>query len=152
MKDERPVSPWMLWLTIIAAPAALGFETGLRLLLFPADFELIREFLNPTLTPVAWLLGAVAALASFGGLFVQRRLAEKRLSALPPDASFDLRYRAVFGVFLLTTAIPQIPAIFSTLTFMFGASLIPVLVGIGVSSVGVVSQALRVESIARGPG
>ena len=150
MSEKRPVSPWMLWLTIVAAPVALGFETALRLVFFPDDFELIREFLRPSLTPVAWALGGVAALASFGGVLVQRRLAAKRLQVLGAEATFDMRYRAVFGVFLLTTAIPQVPAIFSTLTFMFGASLVPVLVGIVVSSLGVVTQALRVETLARG--
>ena len=145
--STRP-SRAVLWLTVFAAPVALGFETVLRWILFPADFELVRELLHPVLTPVAWFLGGVAAVASFAGLALQRRMTARRLSRLPGEPDLDARYREVFAVFLLTTAVPQIPAILSTLTFMFGASLLPVLVGIGLSSVGVVTQALRVPSLA----
>ncbi|HJL15964.1 MAG TPA: hypothetical protein RMH99_09920 [Sandaracinaceae bacterium LLY-WYZ-13_1] len=148
MARRRRPSKALLWLTIVAAPAALAVETGLRLLLFPEDFELVRELLNPTLTPVAWVLGGVAGIAAWVGLLVQRRISRRRLAKLPADADDEARFAAVFGVFLLTTAVPQIPAIFSTFAYMFGASLVPVLVGIGLCSVGVVAQALRVSSLA----
>ncbi|HEY8431317.1 MAG TPA: hypothetical protein VIL20_23215 [Sandaracinaceae bacterium] len=148
MAKKRP-SRAVLFLTILAAPVALGFETLLRLLLFPRDFEYVRELFEPVLTPVAWALGAVAAVASLLGVVVQRSLAQKRIEKSPDRDDEDARYRNVFGVFLLTSSIPQIPAIFSTFAFMFGASLLPVLVGIAVCSVGVVTQALRVPALAR---
>ncbi len=139
----------MLFLTILAAPVALALETLLRSLIFPPEFDDFREFLEPALTPVAWVLGLVAAGASLVGLAVQRRMAEKRLSQLPSDAGYEQRYGQVLGVFMLTTALPQIPAILSTFAFMFGASLVPVLTGIALSSVGVIGQALRVSSLAK---
>lgn len=139
----------MLSLTVLAAPAALGFETLLRALLFPPDFEIFREFLRPVLTPLAWVLGLIAAAASLAGLAFQRASAEKRIARLPRDADDDARYGQVLGVFMLTAAIPQVPAILSTFAFMFGASLLPVLVGVGLCSAGVLGQALRVSSLAK---
>lgn len=127
---------------------ALGFETALRLLLFPDDFAIVREFLNPYLTPVAWLLGGLAALGAWLGLALQRRLTTKRIAKLDSEATDDQRYAAGFGVFLLTSSVPQIPSILATITFTFGASLLPVLVGIALCSVGVVAQALRVGRLA----
>jgi len=150
MASQRPPNR-VLWLVILAAPVALGFETTIRLLFFPDDFEMVREFLHPFLTPVAWALGLLAAVGGFAGLALQRRMSEKRLARLPPDASVELRYQQVFGVFLLTTAVPQIPSVLATITFTFGASIWPVLVGIVFCSAGVVAQARRVASIADAP-
>jgi membrane protein YqaA with SNARE-associated domain len=146
--SRKPASPAILWLTILAAPVALGFETLLRSLLFPPDFEVMRAFLEPALTPLAWVLGGAAGLAALAGLALQRRLAERRLARLPEHASEPVRQRELLGVFLLTASVPQIPAVLSTFAFMFGASLWPVLVGIALCSVGVVGQAMRVRSLA----
>ncbi|MCA9604098.1 MAG: hypothetical protein KC619_00765 [Myxococcales bacterium] len=147
MAEKRP-STTLLWLTIVAAPGALGLETGLRLLFFPDNFQLIRDFLNPMLTPVAWAFAAVAGLGAALGLFIQRRLIEKRIAKLPDEHNtHERRFQIAFGVFLLTTAVPQIPSIFATFCFTFGASLIPVLAAITLTSVGVVGQALRVPKL-----
>ena len=148
MTAEKRPSTLLLWATIVAAPVALGFETALRLLIFPEDFDLIRELLNPVLTPVAWLLVFVAAAGGALGLFLQRKLAEKRIAAFPEDAPLGPRYSAVMGVFLLTTAAPQLPSIAVTFCFMFGSSIVPVIVAIAVTTVGVILQALRVPKLA----
>ena len=145
--QERP-STLLLWATIVAAPAALGLETVLRRLLFPDEFELVREFLRTALTPVAWVFVALAVVGAAAGLVLQRSLAIQRLSRLPPDAPLSARYGAVVGVFLLTTVLPQLPSILVTFCFMFGSSIVPVLVGIAVTTVGVVLQALRVRTLA----
>lgn len=138
----------LLWATIVAAPAALGLETVLRLLLFPDDFDLVRGFLREYLTPVAWVFVLVAAIGAAVGLKLQRALAEQRVSRLPPDAPLSARYAAVVGVFLLTTVAPQLPSILVTFCFMFGSSIVPVLAGIAVTTVGVVLQALAVRELA----
>ena len=148
MTAEKRPSTLLLWATIVAAPAALGFETALRLLFFPAEFDLIREFLREYLTPVAWVLVLVTALGAAIGLGLQRALAQKRVSRFPPDAPLSARYAAVTGVFLLTTAAPQLPSILATFCFMFGSSILPVLVCISVTTMGVVLQALRVPALA----
>ena len=78
-------------------------------------------------------------------------MANRRLARLPDDATVDQRYREIFAVFLLTTAVPQIPALLSTFVFMFGASIWTVSTAIAFCSVGVVAQALRVPAMAENP-
>ena len=82
------------------------------------------------------------------GFVIQRSLTMRRIARASDGDKREGRYRAGFGVFLLTSAAPQIPAIVSTLTFMFGAPIWPVVVSIAVCSVGVVGQALRVSRFA----
>lgn len=148
MADKRPATT-LLWLTIVAAPAALAIETGLRLLLFPPEFELIRELLNPYLTIVAWLVALIAGVGAWVGLIVQRRVVHKRIAKLPEEANtLERRHQVAIGVFLLSTAIPQIPSIVATFCFMFGASIVPVLVAIALTSIGVIGQALAVPKLA----
>lgn len=148
MSAQKRLSMLLLWATIAAAPVALGCETALRLLLFPDDFDLVRAFLSPVLTTVAWLFVPVAGLGGAIGLLLQRKLAEKRIAAFPDDAPLGPRYSAVMGVFLLTTVAPQLPSIAVTFCFMFGSSIVPVLVTIAVTTVGVVLQAHRVPRLA----
>ncbi len=136
-------------MVIVAAPAALALETGLRHLLFPVEFERdLRPLLNPYLTPVAWILGLLAGAAALGGLALQRRASSRRLGLLPPEATPQQRYTQVFAVFLLSSSLPQLPSIVATMTYMFGADLAPVLVGIGLCTVGVLAQAARVSRLA----
>ncbi|MCC6873263.1 MAG: hypothetical protein IT378_03055 [Sandaracinaceae bacterium] len=147
MADRHP-SRAMIWLTILAAPVALAFETSLRSFLFPPEFEWFRQELEPFLTPLAWLLGLAAALASLLGAGLQRRIARRKLDRLPENAPPDTRLREVQAVFLLTASVPQVPAILSTFAYMFGASLVPVLVGIAICTLGVGLQAVRIGSLA----
>jgi hypothetical protein len=133
----------LIVLTAVAAPAALGFETLLRWLIFPDDFELVRELLRPTLTIVAWALCAVCAVAAVAGVTVQQRLASRAVAKLGPAADADRVARARLGGFLLAASIPQVPAVLATFAFMFGASIVPVLVAITIVTVAVVVQATR---------
>lgn len=139
-------------MTTVAAPLALALETLMRKLLFPFlmgdDFELVREFLSPMLTPVAWALCAVAILASFAGLALHTRLVARAIARLPA-AKRELpaeRARAEVSAFLIAASVPQIPCILSTVTYTLGAQLLPVLVSVAVASVGVFAQALRTRS------
>lgn len=148
MADERP-SPTLLALVILAAPMALAAETGLRALLFPADFELVRELLSPYLTVAAWIFAPLTALAGALGWHLQRRLSARHVAKLPPGASFAQRQGAVVGVFLLTSSVPQIPTILVTFLFMFGSALSPVLASVVLCSVAVTAQALRIGRLTR---
>lgn len=136
--------------TVVAAPAALALETLLRWLLFGPEMEELRGLLAPNLTPAAWLLAGLAAIAAAAGLGGQRFLARRRLAELPEDPTESQRMRALLGVFLLTTTVPQVPAILATLAAMFGAALLPVLVGIAVSTLGVLGQAWQLARQTRG--
>ncbi len=139
----------LLWLTIVAAPGALAIETALRVAFFPEDFELVREFLRPMLTAAAWVLAGLAGLGALAGLSLQRRLVARRIAKLPEAANTaERRFRAAIGIFLLTTAVPQIPSIFATLCFTLGASIVPVVASIALTTVGVVLQAQRVPQLA----
>ena len=136
----------LITLTVLAAPVAWGLETVLRHLIFPADFELFRGFLEPFLTPVAWVFGILAAMGSFAGLTFQRRMMQARAEKLGPDASPDAREGAALGVFLLSATIPQIPAVAATLCFMFGAAFLPVFLGVTLCTLGILVQAARIDS------
>ena len=150
----------LLVMTIVAAPLALGFETLLRHLMFPPEFDLIRDMLRSTLTAVAWVLVAVCVLLGFVGLRLQRRSVERaraQAGSMRVPSAFsdpgrgspaggappDLVARARTGGFMLGATIPQIPAILATFAFMFGASLLPVLVAIGVVTAFVAVLAAR---------
>ena len=134
-------------MTAVAAPVALAFETLLRHLLFPESFELVREALRPVLTPVAWALCVVCAVAGVFGLAFQRRMAARAVARLPPESRTpELEDRARLGAFMLAASIPQIPAILATFSFMFGAALVPVVVAIVVVTLFVVAQAVRTRA------
>lgn len=126
--------------TVLAAPLALAFESLLRWLVFPPDFEAVRAFLEPVLTPVAWLLVVISALAGVVGALAQRALVARKIARLGPGAAPVQIEAARNQVFLITASIPQLPTIASTFAFMFGASLVPTLVGVGVCTVSVLAQ------------
>lgn len=134
--------------TVIAAPVALAFETLLRTLLFPPDFELVRLFLEPVMTPIAWLLVAIATTAGIAGVLLQPRLVARKLARFGGHATSAQRETALNQVFMLTASIPQIPTIASTFAFMFGASLVPTLVGVAICTISVLAQGLALRAAA----
>jgi hypothetical protein len=139
----------LLALTVVAAPCALVLESLLRGLLFPPDFDEFRGFLRPYLAPVGWALCALALAMTAAGLPLQSRMVARRLARLPEAAPPDARYREALSVFMVTAAIPQLPAVASTIAYMLGAPAVPVMVGVTVSTAGVLAQALRVRPLAR---
>lgn len=112
--------------TATATPIALGFETTVRLALLPADFWLVRSFLRPTLTPIAWALLALTVTCSLGAsltaAWVRRRALDRCEPATPASA-----YRARLNAFVLSSSVAQAPAVLATFCFTFGAELTPVL-------------------------
>lgn len=126
--------------TVVAAPLALALESALRWLVFPPDFEVLRAFLEPVMTPFAWALVALSALAAVAGALAQRALLARKLARLGPHAAPAQVEAARNQVFLIAASIPQLPTIASTLAYMFGASLVPTLVGVGVCTVSVLGQ------------
>jgi hypothetical protein len=130
----------LIVLTVIAAPIALVFESLLRFLLFPDDFERVRTFLEPYLTPVAWGLAIVTLALSFVGYALQKRISTKRVARIPePKRTPERIERAKVGAFMLTASIPQIPAIVATFTVMFGASIVPAIVAIVIVTAAVLA-------------
>ncbi len=145
---------FLVAVTTLAAPLALGFETLFRKLLFPLlmgdDFELVRGFLRPLLTPVAWALGLLALAMTLVGWALHAMLAARALARLPAEkrALPAERERAELRAFMVAASVPQLPCVLATFTFMFGAALLPVLVAVGLGSLGVCVLALRTRSAA----
>lgn len=136
---------FLVWSTALAVPLALALETALRSALAPPEFVELRLVLHDLLTPVAWGIVGLALAASTGGLLLARRLYRRAEARLRPDADATERRRADVGVFLLVASVPQIPAIFATFVFSFGADLAPTLVSTCVSCAGVLAQARRLS-------
>jgi len=135
-------------LAIVAAstPLALAVETGMRLLLFPPEFEELRTFLRPTITPWVWLMTPVAVVTTGAGFVIHRRLVAAELGKLPeaertPEASAA----ANFDALMLSTSAPQVPALLSVFAFMLGSELLPVCAAIGVATIGVLSLGLALR-------
>jgi len=145
--DERP-SSLLLWATLAAAPVALAFETALRRLLFPPEFDLVRDLFRSHLTPISWGLVVAAAAGGWIGLRVQAALSARRLERLPEGVPLRVRHATTTSVFLLTTLAPQLPSIVVTLCFTLGSALLPVVVAIAVTSAGVAAQAVQVTRLA----
>jgi hypothetical protein len=143
-EQSRTTRGALVLLTVVAAPVALASETALRKLLFPPEFEEVRALLEPSLTPVGWALVGVAVVLAVAAVPLRRRLGARAVAKLPEARRADPAEvaRAQTGAFMLAASVPQLPAIASTMAFMFGASVAPVLVAVAVSTVGVVLQAL----------
>jgi hypothetical protein len=133
-------------LTVVAAPIALAFESLLRWLMLPPEFEEIRFWLQPIMTPIAWGLVALSALTGVVGLLLQRAIVRRRIAKLGEHDTPIQREHVRNQVFLVTASIPQLPTIASTFAFMFGASLVPTLVGVTICTVSVLVQGLALRS------
>jgi hypothetical protein len=126
----------------LATPGALGIETLARVLFLPPELEALRQELRAPLTPFAWgLLILTAAAVPLG--FATRRAVERRLIAKVDSFGGGEKKRAEarFEALFVAASIPQIPAVFATLTLTFGADPLPVLIAVALSVAGVVAIA-----------
>ncbi|MBW2463214.1 MAG: hypothetical protein JRH11_16300 [Deltaproteobacteria bacterium] len=152
---EKPAQPQgggtaLILLTVVAAPVALGFETLLRKLLFPPEFEQIRALLHPILTPLVWGLVVITAVVGALGVVLQRRLVSRAIERVPPDQRDAARvHRAKLGAFMLAASVPQVPAILATFGFMWGSSLTPTVLAIAVATLAIALQAFLARSTER---
>lgn len=126
----------------VATPAALAIETTARVLFLPPDLNILRQELEPALTPVAWGLLVVAA-ASVPLGFAAKRSVTKRLVAKVnaygggEEKLAEARFEAIF----VAASIPQIPALLATVALTAGASALPVLLAVGLSVFAVLTIA-----------
>jgi hypothetical protein len=136
----------MLALVAVSTPLALLLETALRMLLFPPEFEEVRAWLRPTITPWVWFTPILAAIATLGGLRLQRWYAARQFAALAPAKQTAEGWAAVnFDALMLSTSAPQVPALLATLAFMLGSAAPPVLAAIAVGTAGVLVQGLTLR-------
>lgn len=122
----------------LSSPVSLGFETLIRKVMFTADMREMRVLLNPFLTPVAWALLGVTALAALVGVPAHHAL-HKRSFARLGDRARDPAARASADTVALYVAssIVQFPTLAATMTFTLGADLVPVFAALWVAAAGV---------------
>lgn len=141
ISDARSTRRWIILFTATAVPVALGFETLARAYLVPEDFEEVRDFFEPTLTPVAWVMVGVTSVAVVLGVSLQRWMTRRAESRARARGSSVAEARSGMGPFLLAASIPQAPAILAALLFLAGAQLLPVVLAVALSTAGVCVQA-----------
>lgn len=126
--------PWLvLAMMALTPPAALALETALRWALFPPDFEQLRVYLGPSLTPVAWGLAAAVPVLAVVGRWAQRRVAAWWRVRHPHDPN-----AALAGLYL-GASLPQLGALAATGLYTFGAALAPVALSAGLATVAVLA-------------
>lgn len=130
-------------LVAISAPLAFASESLIRRLLLPPEFDDVREFFGPGATTFAWGCVALCVLAALCGVWVQRRWVRERTRRAREEGT-DVGKAAMDRTFL-SMSIPQVPAILSTVAFMSGSELMPVVVAMAVSSTGVIAQGVQWE-------
>lgn len=136
----------LLGLICLSTPLALGVETVLRRLMMPPNFDAVRAWLEPSLTPWAWATVPVTVLATLLGWWIFGALRRRALKGRRPGQDeAQARASAQLEAMILATSAPQIPAVAATLLFMMGASLVPVLVAMGVAMLGVLSIGLWLD-------
>ena len=121
----------LLALVAVSTPLALGVETLLRMVLFPPEFEEVRAWLRPTITPYVWATPPLAVVATVAGLRLQRWYATRQFTALRPHEQTEQAWAtANFDALMLSTSAPQVPALLAIIAFMLGCAWPPVLAAI----------------------
>lgn len=135
----------VLAIVACSTPLALVVETGLRRVMFPPEFDDVRMWLRPSITPWVWLAPVACVVAVPLGAKLQRWLVARELARLAPERRTQAaRIEAEFDALLLSTSAPQLPAVIATFAFMFGSALLPVVVAMLVATVGVLGLGLAV--------
>ena len=128
----------VLAIVALSTPLALAVETGLRRIMFPPEFDDVRMWLRPSITPWVWLAPPLCALAVPLGARLQRWMVARALAKLPPERRTEReRIELELDALLLSTSAPQFPAVLATFGFMFGAALAPVVAAMIVATAGV---------------
>lgn len=137
----------VLVLVALSTPLALLVETGVRRLMMPPAFEQVRTWLSPALAPWAWATVPITLVATGLGWWLYGVLLRRALRRAAPEqpAHDGARLEAL----ILASSAPQLPAVGATVLFMLGAPLLPVIVAMGVATLGVLSLGWR---LGRGAG
>lgn len=130
----------LLGLVALSTPLAVVVETGVRRLMMPPDFDAVRAWLSPALTPWAWATVPAAVAATGLSWWLYRVLTRRELRRRRPGLSeAEARAKAELEAVLLASSAPQVPAVVATMLFMMGAEGLPVAVAMGVAMLGVLS-------------
>ena len=135
----------VLAIVAVSTPLALLVETGLRQVMFPPEFPEVRMWLRPFITPWMWLAAPLAVVVTPLGYRLQSWLVRRALAKLPAERRTEQeRLEQEVDALLLSTSVPQFPALLATFGFMFGSDLLPVAVAMAAATTGVVVVGLLV--------
>ncbi|MBC8071621.1 MAG: hypothetical protein IAG13_25065 [Deltaproteobacteria bacterium] len=135
----------VLAIVAVSTPLALVIETGLRQVMFPPEFPEVRMWLRPTITPWMWLAAPLALVVTPLGYRLQAWLVRRALAKLPPERRTEHERREQeLDALLLSTSVPQFPALLATFGFMFGSELLPVVVAMAAATAGVIAVGVLV--------
>lgn len=138
MTPPAPNKYLLLGIVAVSAPLSMAFETMVRRTLLGANFQTIREFVGPHITPYAWALVGVTVLAIGAGFALHRALLRRGIAKLGARASDPAAVaRVELEAMFLSTSAPQLPTLLVTIMFQWGASFTPVAVCMALSTVGV---------------
>lgn len=133
----------LLFLVALSTPLAWAFESVLRALVLPPDFERVRAWLAPTLTPWAWVAAGATLAATVLGWWLHRVLARREPRSPRPGLTREQAHaRAELEALMLASSAPQVPAVAATMLFMLGADVVPVAASMVGATLGVASLAL----------
>lgn len=118
----------------------------MRRLVFPPDFDAVRAWLSPTLTPWAWAMVPAALVTTGIGWWLFRVLARRELLARRPGLSEEqARAKAELEALMLASSAPQVPAVAATMLYMLGADAVPVAAAMVAATLGVLSLGVAIE-------
>jgi len=136
----------ILALIAVSTPAMLGIESMLRWLMLPPEFEQIRAWLGPSITPYVWGLAAAAAVAAPIAFRLQRVLVRRTLARQSlAHQEEGIEDKARFDALILSTSVVQVPALLAAICYLLGAALLPVVVAIVVATIGVIAQGIALR-------
>lgn len=126
----------LVGLTVTAIPISLvvihgGFSQ------MPPEFADVREVFGPTMTTVAWALMALTAILTLTAVALQRTITEKIIDKRDARGDAKKEKQARVGAFLVAASLTQVPPLLAVSVYAVGAGLLPVALGVAVSSLGV---------------
>lgn len=128
----------------VSTPLAVVFETLLRRWLMPPELEEVRAWWEPSVTPWMWLMPPLALVGIPLGLALQRWLVRRNVAALPEHRRTPAaEAKAVLDAMLLSTSVPQVPAVLATMGLLVGSRPAPVLVATAIATAGVLLIGVR---------
>ena len=132
----------LLGLVALSTPVAWLLEQFLRQLVMPPDFDSVRAWLGPVVTPWAWATVPATLAATVLGWWLHRMLVRRELAVRRPGLSPEqLRAKAEFEALMLSSSAPQVPSVAATVLYMLGADVEPVAASMVAATLGVVSLA-----------
>lgn len=144
----------LLGLVALSTPLSWVLESGVRRLMMPPDFDAVRAWLSPTLTPWAWATVPATLVTTVLGWWLYRVLVRRELRSRRPGLTDEqARAKAELEASMLASSAPQVPAVAATMLYMLGADVVPVAASMVGATLGVASLGAWIgRGVPRGAG